>query len=197
MPANKSYTAVPKDKQFLNQKSLPTNTPYRIRFLGEYVSGYELWIENGKTKDDGSKQYAPKRVLDIKDYTAEDYAAAQPDERGGRREPTEFRAAAVYDYQTQNIKVFQYTAKTIHNTLDAHEQMEDYLNDYREWDVSIKKTGQGKENTKYEVICHPPKKLDPTIEVLWKEAESSIDLGSLFEGKYPMPTPDPTEGVFD
>ncbi len=197
MPYAKDFVPTGKTDQFLKQQDIPVGKPYIVRFLSEMVGGYELWVDTGERKEDGSPKYTPVRYTDFTHFTPEEKRRAQPSKDGkGLQTPSEFNAVTVWDYQDEKIKTFSFTSPKIKWPILVAEDSERFGGDSRKFDIELHKDGSGS-LTKYSAIALPPTPLDPQIEMLYEQARDSIDLTKLFDGKYPVGPEDPTGGAFD
>jgi hypothetical protein len=119
----------------------------KLRILGEPCFGYETWLED----EAGARK--PKRFSLDQEY---DQSEVGPD---GVKQ---FMAVKVYNYNAKTIQVWQVTQKTILKALKMYTENEDY-GDPRGYDVSITRTGEGKQ-TRYEVVASPPKAVSKEVK---------------------------------
>lgn len=140
----------------------------RFRVLSDAVVGYEWWEDT----DNGRK---PTRVKTFEEAV-----------KSGVEPLKEFWAFAVWNNATQRVEVLEITQKSIMRSLHSLTLDEDW-GDPKQYDVVVTRSGEGLE-TKYSVTPKPAKKLDSSVLEAYESSE--IDLESLFEGKYPMPTSD-------
>lgn len=174
---------------YINPSKLdPDGGSVRFHILSdEPITGYELWFQR---REDGKQ--VPRR------------SAAEPDAaliadleadvagtlvvRDGRPAINPFAAFFAYDYESDEVRVFSATQKTILRELDRLTSDPDY-SDLSEWDVQITRNGKGMD-TKYNVDFKPTKRrgaVAARITAAWDDAQANgADLGALFTGGSPF-----------
>jgi hypothetical protein len=132
-----------------------------------------LWV--------GGKPLRSKRD----DFTKDQLANADIDKFTGKlRLPEHFWAFVVWNYEEQQIQIFQTSKKKIQRGIEKYINDEEYGSPLG-YNLKIIKEGEGKE-TEYSVIASPPKPLAPEIAKAY--AETNINLESLFTGEDPFIT---------
>lgn len=141
-----------------------------IRILSAPVTGWSWWTE--VIGDDGNSHRKPKRVR-----TREE---VKYDEIGPNDTAKHFWALMVYNYNAKQIQLWEITQKGLQQDIvDLHNDSN--WGDPRQYDIKIKRTGEGKQ-TNYKLTANPNKKeIDTEIK---NEYESmNINLNDLFDGK--------------
>lgn len=109
----------------------------------------------------------------------------------GRNDPVYFLAFPVWNYKEEKVQIYQVNSKVIQKALVDLASNEDWGNP-NEYDITIKRVGTSKEDTKYSVMPAPKKPLETKIEEEFKKTK--IDLRELFRGGNPF---EPTDNVDD
>lgn len=152
---------------------LRENGEVKIRVLSEFIAGQSVWGEpNGErictrvrigesipTKAIGTNSFSglPERIKD-------------------------FVAAIVWNYDTEQLEIFETDKATIIEQIMNYEADSDY-GDSRGYDLKLKKSGEKKETT-YSVVALPPK--DPDKTILEAYNKHSINLEALYDGEDPF-----------
>lgn len=135
----------------------------RFRIVSHAIVGYEFWedTENKKT---------------VKRFRIEDAHPA---------DSKHFWAFVVWNYKASRFQILNITQKLLQGSINSLVQDEDWGSP-RNYDLVITKSGEGKNNVRYEVSPKPKKPLDSEIVELWKKTKPTIDLDKLFEGGNPF-----------
>ena len=133
----------------------------KLRILGAPIFGYETWLE----KADGSR--SPKRFELNEEFKQSDL---------GPDGVKQFMAVKVYNYNAQDVQVWQVVQKTIMKSLKGYTENEEYGSPTG-YDIVISKTGEGK-MTRYNLVANPPKALPK--EVAEADTAQGVDLDALF-----------------
>ena len=137
----------------------------RFRILGEAIVGWEVWDKRD-----------PKNTKVIRSRTP-------ITEWSDQNEKVKiFWAFPVYDYQSEEVKVFTPTQGTIQRPIENLSLDADW-GDPKNYDICIKRTGDGME-TEYSLVPIPPKPLRADIAKLY--AEKYINLEALYDGGDPF-----------
>lgn len=172
---------------YLNPSKLPDGGSMRFYILSdEPLTGYELWFK----KAEGG--LTPRRVPQEPDEALIAELAADVggtlDLRDGKPACNAFAAFAVWDYETEEIRIFSATQKTILRELNRLTSDPDYA-DLTEWDCQISRTGKGTD-TRYTVDFKPSRARGPLaarVKAAWTAAgESGFDLEALFRNGNPF-----------
>lgn len=132
----------------------------KFRFLSKPVMGYEYWNTEGK----------PVRLHEFPEMKPANMRAGDVIKH--------FWAMKVWNYRTGALEVLEFTQSTIQNAVLALAGSEDW-GDPRDYDVTINKSGSGKENTKYSVMPSPKKPAPAAALEALASDENSLD--DLFE----------------
>lgn len=150
--------------------TLKTSPKVKFRVLSEFIHGKSVWGDK-----DGKRivtrrrlgESMPVSAIGINKYTGEPELVKQ------------FIAAVAYNYTNQQVEIFETDKSKIIGQIVAIEADEDW-GDSRNFDLSISKTGEGKE-TKYTVL--PANKGAFQGDVKWND----IKLEALYTGENPFP----------
>lgn len=134
----------------------------RFRILAEPERGYEAWVGPEGAKKPWRRRSEGELIQAVGS--------------------TEIKAKAlwvmpVYNYATSQIEVLNVNQKSIQESLASYRNDEDW-GDFTEYDVVVKKTGEGLE-TRYEVMAKPHKALPEDVQSLWQSM--TLNLGRTFE----------------
>ena len=172
---------------YINPTKLESGGSVRFALLDDQpLEFFEVWGESGEGK------LKPFRFADTP--TEEDAEIEMGNEFTRRMnrdgtgvEPAKFGIAVpVFDHESQEVKIFQATQKSIIGELDKISQMEDY-SDLLAWDFVLSRDGAAK-LTKYSLRAVPRKKgTSPLIEATYQEAkDSGFDIKELMTGGNPF-----------
>lgn len=157
------------DKRYFSLTKMQEDKPYRIRFVGEGITGYEAWTTASK----------PVRWDTLPDELP---ANIRPDD-SGKVSAKYFICGIVWDYAEDMFRVLSISQKTILESLHKYMQDEDYGPDMG-YDLVLSRKGTGKE-TKYNLLAKIPKPLSSKIKAEF--AELDWDLTRLYSGDSPWP----------
>lgn len=143
----------------------------KIRILGSAIVGYIDWDN--------------KKPVRTKTRPTEFFDNEKP--------PKHFWAFPVWDYATKSVKILEVTQTTIQGAIYELSHDENW-GDPKEYDITIKKTGE-KMETEYSVVPIPPKPLHAEIARLF--AEAKINLDALWTGGDPFANANYTAPVGD
>lgn len=151
---------------------LQSGETVKIRVLSDFIVGNQVWSGDGENRKPLRKpenESVPLSMVGV-------------DKWGNPERIRQFIAAKVWNYETNQVEIFETTKATIIAEIFKYEQDEDY-GDSKQYDLKISKSGQGMD-TKYSVIASPPKPLDKTIA---QQAQSvAVNLNNLFAGTDPF-----------
>lgn len=158
------------DEGLYTVSKLKSGQKVKIRVLSDFITGRSVW---GDPKNEG------KRVCTrIKDGDQMPVGAiGWNEEKGIPEKVKQFIAAVVWNYDYKQVEIFETDKPTIIGQILNLEEDSDW-GDAKQYDLSIKKDGQGYE-TKYTVTPVPSKE---KIEADW----SYVNLEALYEGKDPF-----------
>ena len=148
-----------------------TQGAHRIRILSKSITGYEVWAANQAT---GQDRY-PFRFKELKDINV------KPSKPGDQ--PKHFWAMKIWNYDTEQIQIAQFTQKTIQSLILDFYNNTDY-GDPKGYDITITRKGEGKDNTTYTAVPSPPKELSE--EVKQANENTLISLEALYDGGDPF-----------
>ena len=155
---------------YLNPSKL-TDKERRVRFVGTGITGWTAWTDDNKPLRWEAK---PAELPDN----------IKPD-MGGRVAAKRFIATKIYDYEANDIKIFEITQKSLMEQLFKYIKDSDY-GDPTGYDIKLSKTGTGKDTT-YSLVAAPPKAASK--EVLELSASTPCNLRALFDGDDPFAEP--------
>ena len=164
LPEN--YT-VPTDSNYMTL--LPGSN--RFRALSNPIMGWEYWIDN---PEDKSKR-KPIRKRTVQEIDTNDI--------GLDDEVKHFWAFVVWNYRDVRIQILEITQKSVMNPMTALQEDPDY-SDPKQYDVTIARSGNDKNSTKYSVLPGVPKPIDPSI--IDDYNRMNINLEALFTGDDPF-----------
>lgn len=139
----------------------------KFRVLTDAIDGFEYW-----TEEDGKRK--PNRVRE-ENLVPSQYAVGTT-ENGAKY----FIAFLVWNYSTEKAQILEITQVSIIGVLNSHEINPDW-GDIKGYDITVKKTGEGKMGTKYEVVMTPPKPFSKDMKVI-----PTVNLPALFDGEDPF-----------
>lgn len=135
----------------------------RFRVLSSPIYGWVGWNDK-----------EPQRYLFDGKVEADEY-----DEHGRARF---FWALVVWNYDLERPQILELTQKTIISVIEEYSKSEDWGHP-KNYDLVIKKEGEGRDGTKYSVIVKPKKKLSADVLKVCKEYK--IDLQKLYDNEDP------------
>ena len=134
----------------------------KIRILSDAIVGWVGWTPDNK----------PVRATSNKST-----------ELGPCRDIREFWAMIVYNLTAGEIQIWEVTQKGIKDAINGLYKNEEW-GDPKEYTLTVNRTGQGRDDTKYTVMPDPKKPVPDDIIHQFNEAK--IDLNALFEGGDPF-----------
>jgi hypothetical protein len=154
-------------------QNLESGESFKLRVMTEILTGYSLWSE-----EDG------KPVLIRAEHKEEiDPSKASVNKLSGKKNKRkQFIACIVYNYDVQRFEVFETDKASIIKKLWSLDQDPD-LGDLRQYDIKLKKTGQGMD-TRYDVLSLGKAKIDKEIAKKFDELE--FNLSALYDGGNPL-----------
>ena len=183
----RSAVATTQSGGYINPTKLESGGSVRFALLeNEPLCFYEAWGESGDGK---------LKPFRFENSPSEDDVEAEMGEEFTRRlnrdgtgvEPAKFGVAVpVFDHESQEVKIFQATQKSIIGELDKISQMEDY-SDLLAWDFVLSREGTGLK-TEYSLRAVPRKKgTSPLIMASYSESkDSGFDIKRLMTGGNPF-----------
>jgi hypothetical protein len=156
------------DKRYMSITKLQEEKEYRIRFMGEGITGYEAWTTQNK----------PMRWSVLPDELP---ANIRVDENSNTQVAKYFVTGIVWDYDTELFRVLSITQKTVLDQLFKYMKDEDY-GDAERYDIVLSRKGSDK-NTKYSLLAKPPKAVAASIKASFTELD--WDLTKLFANQNP------------
>lgn len=140
---------------------------YRIRILRNPIMGFETWTsENGKNVPHRARTFEEGVNLPSKDGKVK-----------------EFHAFIIWDYQSKMVRLLNVTQSGIQDSIYSYSTDADW-GDPKNYDLVIKRTGLGFNDTKYTVISKPVKPLDQEIVNSYKEVRILEE--EYFKGGHPI-----------
>lgn len=171
-----AYQVPDKARQFMKLK-VGDNL---LRILSAPALGWMVFTEEGKPF---------RRNIDEGEFTSEELAElkAKRNSNGVFETPKHFWLMLVWDYQDEAPKILDLTQISIIKPLYGLVNDEDW-GDLRNYEINIRREGTGKNDTSFEVIPKPPKKLSDKIQKVLTELEENnlIDLDAIWDGGYPI-----------
>ena len=150
----------------------------RLRILSDFITGNSYWT--GDVRKNEKRVPVRKRDNETIDLSELGFG------KYGADKVNTFIAAVVWNYQTNKIELFETDKFSIISDIWGLEQDPDW-GDTKRYDISIKKTGTGKE-TRYKVDPKPAKPVIPEILAACKS--KYINLQALFGNGNPFKQPD-------
>lgn len=147
----------------------PNNGKNKVRILSDAVLGYLYWNTQGK----------PVRSVD---HPGNPTDIRISDKTGSPESIKFFWAMVVWDYEKEQLGIWEVTQGTIQDQIEAIADNEDWGHP-RDYDLTITRTGEGL-GTKYNVQPSPKKAVSKEIVDAYKEA--AINLKALFVGGNPF-----------
>lgn len=137
----------------------------KIRIMSDAVIGWEGWKNDKPFRREGIEKNIEDDEVDI-------------DQKYSKKPKiSHIWAFIVWDYESESIKLFTLTQKTIMKSIDSLVNDDDW-GDPKEYDIGINKIVKGG-RTSYEIKPYPPKKLSSDIIKAFKDTE--IDIQSIFK----------------
>lgn len=152
---------------------LQSGQTVKVRVLSDFIAGRIVWSGNDET---GRK---PRRFKDSENIPT---SAIGVDKYGQPERIRQFIAAKVWNYETEQVEVFETDKAMIIKQIFSYESDSDY-GDSKTYDLKISKTGSGME-TEYGVIAAPPKPVSDEIKKADKECP--VNLEALYDGADPF-----------
>ncbi|MGA0848095.1 MAG: hypothetical protein ACO3PY_05770 [Pontimonas sp.] len=143
----------------------------RMRFIGTGISGLLGWTTDNK----------PAR-FELKPEELPENIKCEP----GKSPLRGFHSHAVYDYSTDEFKIFEWTQLTISEQIGKFMKDEDFGLDITSYDIKLSRTGEGLK-TEYHVVAAPPKPIPKAIQDRWDT--TYCNLNALFDGLDPWTDP--------
>lgn len=144
----------------------------QFRILSSPILGNEFWNLDGK----------PVRR---KTGEAIDMTELRPNKDGSAGTVKHFWALPVWDYSSNEVKVAEFTQKSILQAIRDLVKDEDWA-DPKTYDLVITRSGEGFE-TEYSVKPKLPKELSPLITKAWKAVQDAgFNLEALYAGTDPF-----------
>ena len=183
----RSAVATTQSGGYINPTKLESGGSVRFALLDDQpLEFFEVWGESGDGK---------LKPFRFENSPSEDDVEAEMGEEFTRRlnrdgtgvEPAKFGVAVpVFDHESQEVKIFQATQKSIIGELDKISQMEDY-SDLLAWDFVLSRDGAAK-LTKYSLRAVPRKKgTNALIEATYQEQkDNGFDIKELMKGGNPF-----------
>ena len=137
---------------------------HRIRILSSAIAGWVFWED---TPDGGRK---PTRLPLEENPPVEQAETVK-----------KFLAFPVWNYEFSRVQIWEVTQATIQRELKAYEKDSEWGN-LMDYDLSIERTGNDKNNTKYRVSPKPKSELSE--EIVKQIVLPNMD--ALYEGKDPF-----------
>ena len=155
----------------------PKKGDNRIRILSQPIVGYQYW--NDQNKPVRSKKHPGN----------------PPDRRindQGKPEPIKFFwACVIWVVESESIAIWEFTQGSIRQAIENLDDSAEW-GDPREYDITIKRSGEGLE-TEYAVIPSPPKPLSDAAKQAYTTA--NIDLTAIYRGENPFSGESATNGM--
>lgn len=140
----------------------------RLRILSPPLTGFVAWRSvNGKRQ--------PIRREDD---------SFRPGEYDKKQLPRHFWAMPVWDYASQQVKVWEVTQTTIQTAITKMAKSPKWGPPYT-YDVVIGATGDGMER-EYSVIPEPKEPLDEVASAAWEAVQKKFDIARLMNGGDPF-----------
>lgn len=135
----------------------------RIRIMSEAIVGWEGWKDNKPFRRKGIEKNISEDEVDI-------------DQKYKKPKLNHIWAFIVWDYESESLKYFTLTQKTIMKAIDGLVNDEEW-GDPEAYDIGIEKIVKGPQ-TSYAVNAYPPKKITPEIASAMRDTE--LDAENVF-----------------
>lgn len=135
----------------------------RIRIMSDALVGWEGWRDGKPFRRQGAEQNIDVKEVDI-------------DEKYKKPKINHIWAFLVWDYESESLKYFTLTQKTIMKAIDSLVNDEDW-GDPKGYDIGIEKIKKGP-RTSYSVTSYPHKKVLPEITEAMETTE--LDAEKIF-----------------
>ena len=142
----------------------------RIRFIGNGISGLLGWSTDNK----------PVR-FEMRPEEVPENIKAEP----GKPSLKDFFAHIVYDFESDDFKIFEWTQQTISDQIRKFMKDEDF-GDITGYDIKISRTGE-QLKTEYHVVAAPPKPISKSIQDRFDNLY--CNLNALYDGDDPWADP--------
>ena len=172
LPKNYTIPENNSNSQYLNPSKLEEGKTTRFRILSKPIIGWQYWTNDNK----------PVR-LKLQDKPTKTPSDIQV--RDGKAKINHFWAMIVYNYNTEQLEIFEITQKTIQNQIKNYIDDQDYGDPFN-YDFKITRTGAELE-TKYSLIATPPKDFDKDLKnKVLEKGLHEIQLEKLFDAENPF-----------
>lgn len=147
-----------------------TQGAHKFRIMSDAILGYVAWID--PRYNDGKPK--PERFrMEEQMVQSEKW----------KDNPKHFWAFVVWNYKAKRFQILDITQKTIQREIKDLHNNQDW-GDPHNYDITITRSGEGKDNTTYTVQPAPPTELDKEISEEYEKL--NINLDALYEGEDPF-----------
>lgn len=144
-----------------------------FRILDNPINGLSYWQD----LPDGKRAPIRKKLDEQIDYSEQ-----------GTDDIKYFVAFPIWNEKIHSVQVLEITQKTVSRAIEEIIANPKW-GDPREYDISIQKSGEGKE-TKYSVVPNPKEELSEDASKKYAEAlENGFDLNKMYKGENPFGKP--------
>lgn len=143
----------------------PQKGDSKIRILSDAVIGFQYWNVDNK----------PVRLRDNPTETPSDIRLGDD---GKPERVKHFWVLLVWDYKDSSLKVWEITQATIRDKIANLVANPDWGHP-KSYNITVKKEGEGKDGTKYDIIPSPGQSLASDVVATWKDAK--VNLEAVFE----------------
>ena len=156
---------------FLRPSKLKDKQSVKFRILGSPIEGFERWTTENK----------PVSIA-----LGEPWPAGHEWRPGKEGNPKMFASMPVWNYAEEAVQVLTFTQATIREQLSSWATHEEW-GDPTGYDLTLKRTGTTKEDTKYALVPSLPKPCPEVAVAAWDAVlKSGFDLNELFTGGNPF-----------
>ena len=172
---------------YLNPSKIPDGGSVKFHITSEEELGFwELWAED---KDGNSKPFrfdSDPSADEIEAELGKNYSRRMNREGTGVEPPKFCAAFAVFDYDTESIKVMQLSQRSLQNELSSIAQDEDF-SDFDNVDFKLSREGKMLE-TRYVLrpISAKPGNRDKAMAAMERAVKEGFDINRLLKGGNPF-----------
>lgn len=178
LPEN--YKVPKKSDQFMKV----TPGKHRVRIMTAPIRGFVFFSE--EKDESGETKFKPvRRTEEFGNFTAQEMVdhGCKVDAKGKVESSKYFWLMIVWNYSEKRFQALELTQTTVIDALVKYINEPEY-GDPRGYDVTIERTGTGKNGTKYALLPSPPKPLDSEVADTFEQLV--YNLGNVLENEYPF-----------
>ena len=178
-----SFTVPSKKDQFFKPKAGEN----KLRIMSEeLIEGYEFFADNGNGGVKPIRKKVNSEIKEDQSFSKDEMLEndCKIEEKTGKPERQNyFWSLLVWNYDMGRFQVWQLTQKTIIEALVGYFDNEKY-GDPQNYDIILKKTGEGRNNTKYTLQADPPESVPQEVAEAYNDLD--YDPLAIFNDEYPF-----------